>query len=73
MFGAEDGTIGAGCIGELADAIAIGVPIAGFELGRGLREIRGYDIMAPGARSARRAAILRLGAPLKPGSGGISR
>ena len=31
MFGTEDGTIGAGCIRELADAIALGVPVAGFE------------------------------------------
>ena len=48
MFGAEDGTIGAGCIWEMADAIAVGVPIAGFELGLGLREIRGYDFFDPG-------------------------
>jgi hypothetical protein len=66
MFGAEDGTIGAGCIGELADSIAVGVPIAGFELGRGLREIRGYDVIDPGTRSPRRAAILRLGGCLDP-------
>ena len=61
MFGAEDGTIGAGCIGEMADAIAVGVPIAGFELGRGLREIRGYDVIDPRTRTPRRAAVLRLG------------
>jgi hypothetical protein len=40
IFGDEDGAIGAGCVRELADAIAIGVPVAGFDIGHGLREIR---------------------------------
>jgi hypothetical protein len=66
VFGDEDGTIGAGCIGEMADAIAVGVPIVGFEPGRGLREIRGYDVIDPETRCARRAATLRLGSCLNP-------
>jgi hypothetical protein len=66
MFGAADGTIGAGCIRELADAIAFGVPTAGFDFGRGLREISGFDLIEVGSRSARRTATLRLGRCLEP-------
>ena len=66
VFGAEDGTIGAGCIGEMADAIALGVPIAGFDPGRGLREISGFDLIDVGRRSARRTATLRLGRHVEP-------
>ncbi len=61
MFGAEDGTIGAGCIRELADAIALGIPVAGFEIRGGLREISGFDLIETGRRNLRRAATLRLG------------
>jgi hypothetical protein len=60
IFGDTDGTVG-GCIRELSDAIAHGVPIAGFHLGRGLRDISGFDIIDAGSRSARRTALLRLG------------
>jgi hypothetical protein len=66
MFGAEDGTIGAGCIRELSDAIALGVPIAGFDLGRGLREISGFDLIDTVRRNPRRTATLRLGRSLEP-------
>jgi hypothetical protein len=51
VFGAEDGTIRAGCIRELADAIALGVRVAGFDLGRGLREISGFDLIYTGRRN----------------------
>jgi len=63
MFGAEDGTIGAGCIRELADTIALGVPIAGFDPGSGLREVSGVDLIESRSRSARRTGTLRLGGP----------
>jgi hypothetical protein len=67
MFGAEAGTIGAGCIRELADAIAFGVPIAGFDLGRrGLRQISGFDLIEVGRLSARRTATLQLGRCVEP-------
>jgi hypothetical protein len=61
IFGAADGTIGAGCIRELSDAIAVRVPIAGFDLGRGLQEISGFDLIESDSRTARRTAGLRLG------------
>jgi hypothetical protein len=61
MFGAEDGTIGTGCIRELADAIAFGVPIAGFGPGRVLREISGFGLIESDSRSARRTVTLRFG------------
>lgn len=70
MFGAEDGTIGAGCIGELADAMALGVPIAGFDLGRGLQELSGFDLIDTDRRSARRTATLRLGRRMEATAGG---
>jgi hypothetical protein len=66
IFGAEDGTIGAGCIRELADAIALGVPIAGFDVGYGLRQILGFDLIDTGSRSARRTGTLRLGGCIEP-------
>ncbi len=56
IFGAEDGTIGAGCIRKLADAAALGIRVAGLDLGRGLREISGFDLIDMGSRSARRTA-----------------
>jgi hypothetical protein len=61
IFGAEDGTIGAGCIRELADAVAFGVPITGFDVRIGLREILGVDLLDMDSRSARRTGTLRLG------------
>jgi len=61
IFGEPDGTVGAGCIRELADAIALGVPMAGFDLGRGLREIAGVDLINADCRNGKRAGTLRLG------------
>ena len=66
IFGAEDGTIGAGCIRELADAIALGVPIAGFDRGYGLREVLGFDLIDGASRSARRMGTMRLGGCVFP-------
>ncbi len=70
IFGAEDGTIGAGCIRELADAIALRVPIAGFAMGYGLREIGGLDLIDGGSRSGRQAGTLRLGGCIEPAAWG---
>jgi hypothetical protein len=70
IFGADDGTIGAGCIRELADAIALGVPIAGFDLGRGLREISGFDLIDTGRRNPRRTATKQLGGCVEGGGMG---
>jgi hypothetical protein len=61
IFGAEDGTVGAGCIRELADAIAMGVPVAGFDNGRRLREILSFDLIDEATRSARRTGTMQLG------------
>ena len=70
IFGAADGTIGAGCIRELADAIALGVPIAGFDPGRRLRGIAGLDLIDTERRNARRTATLRLGLSAEGALGG---
>jgi hypothetical protein len=56
VFGAEDGTIGAGCIRELADAMAPEVAIVGFDLGQGLREISGFDMIVKGRPNPRKTA-----------------
>jgi hypothetical protein len=64
IFGEPDGTIGAGCIRELADAIAMGVPVAGFDIRLGLQEIMGFDLIDEGSRSARRTGTMRLGPAL---------
>ena len=67
------GAIGSACIRELADAIALGVWVAGFDLGRGLGEISGLDLIDMGSRSARRTATLRLGRCVsrQHGTGGL--
>jgi hypothetical protein len=64
IFGEPDGATGAGCIRELADAVALGVPVAGFDIEQGLREILGFDLFGTGCRSARRLGTLRLGDPM---------
>ena len=66
VFGAEDDAIGAGCIRELADAIALGVLIAGFDMGYGLREILGVDLISTDSRSSRRMGTMRLGGRVEP-------
>jgi hypothetical protein len=62
VFAARDNTVGAGCLREVADAIAYGVPVAALDLGRGLCELRALDLL-PDATAAR-AARLVLGQPL---------
>ena len=61
IFGTEDGPIGAGCIRELADAIAIGVRVAGLDPRRSPREVSGFELIEVGRRNPQLTAILRLG------------
>ncbi len=45
LFADEDGTIGAGCLREVADAIVVGVPIVCLDPCFGLCELAGIDFL----------------------------
>jgi len=66
VFAGTDGTIGAGCIRELTDALVRNVPIAGFHEGS-LRTIEGIELLPVPFRSARSTALLLLADPIDPG------
>jgi hypothetical protein len=61
VFAADDGTIGAGCLHEIADAIAKGLPVAMLDPDRGLAELAGVRLLPGEERTARRALRLRAG------------
>jgi hypothetical protein len=65
VFAGTDGTIGAGCIRELTDALVRHIPIAGFHEG-GLRTIEGIELLPIPFRSARSTALLLLADPIDP-------
>jgi len=60
VFGDEDGSIGAGCLKELADAWRLGVPVAMFDGGR-CRQLAGLRIVPDDERSGLRTAELVAG------------
>jgi hypothetical protein len=64
VFGAEDGTIGAGCLKELADAIACRVPVATLAEG-GLREVDSVTFLSASLLTPSRTATLTAGALLQ--------
>lgn len=57
----EFGTIGTGCLREITDAIAHGLPVLGLDLKRGLVELRGVELVEFEHRTRRHAAYLDLG------------
>ena len=67
VFEAPDRSVGAGCLGELADALAFGLPVAILDPGsdpeRGLWELAGFELLADIERTPARAARLRYGVP----------
>jgi hypothetical protein len=65
VFAALDGTVGAGCIRELTDAVATYLPIASFHDGA-LREIDGLEFLPVLCRSPRRTARLLFADPIDP-------
>jgi hypothetical protein len=65
VFAGTDGTIGAGCIRELTDALVRHIPIAGFHEGS-LRTIEGIELLPIPFRSARSTALLLLADPINP-------
>ena len=67
-FGDTAGIIGPGVARELFDAIAVGIPVGGFNPDDGLREVTGVDLLHVGRRSATPTLSLRLGEPWDQGS-----
>jgi hypothetical protein len=65
VFAGLDGTIGAGCIRELTDAVVRNLPVAGFHEGS-LRTIDGLELLPVPFRSARSTALLLLADPIDP-------
>jgi len=65
VFGAEDCSIGAGCVRELSDALAMGVAVVGFD-GEQLREIDGLRLFALPWRDRSRVGTLVLGPVFEP-------
>lgn len=65
VFAGVDGTIGAGCIRELTDAVVRHIPIAGFNDGN-LRTIEGIELLPIPFRSARSTALLLLADQIDP-------
>lgn len=61
VFADRLGTIGTGCMAEIADAIAAGVPVAGWHEDGGLVELVGLELVEAESRSAARAAFVLLG------------
>lgn len=68
VFGAPDDSLGAGCLVELADAIAARVPVAALDLEAdpegGLVELAGFELLPATERTPSRAARLRSGGPM---------
>lgn len=62
VFADEQGYVGVGCLREIADAILARIPVLGLDLRVGLSETVSFDIVPPTMRTARRAAVLVLGA-----------
>lgn len=65
VFGAKDGTIGTGCLRELTDALAWGLPVAGLD-GDVLKVIGGVQLLPVPWRTARHVGRLVLGDPVEP-------
>lgn len=64
VFGAADGTVGAGCLREMVDALACGIPVAAWHPQLHLTELAGVALLPRGSRSARRTAYLAHGASI---------
>jgi hypothetical protein len=56
VFADEDGTVGAGCLREITDAIVAGLPVAYLDDNRRLCELVALDMIPTDLRSRARAA-----------------
>lgn len=52
LFADERGTVGAGCLREIADALVLGVPIGYYTPCFGVTELAGFDLLPAAMRSA---------------------
>jgi len=64
VFTDRSGTIGAGCVREIADAVAAGVALAAWEPGVGLVDLVGVELVEPESRGPQRAAFVDYGSPI---------
>ncbi|MDA8360370.1 MAG: hypothetical protein M0Z95_29650 [Actinomycetota bacterium] len=58
VFADEAGTVGVGCVKEVADAIRLSVPVAMIDDQYQVRELTAFGLLDPSIRSARRSARL---------------
>jgi hypothetical protein len=65
VFPQQDGTVGTGCLGEVADAVFLSLPVWAFD-GHGLVELSGFEYLPERRQTARRAAVLIAGRRLRP-------
>lgn len=56
VFAEEHGMVGAGCLREVADAIAAGVPVGYLDAYFGLCHLAGFDLLPPTVRTRASAA-----------------
>jgi hypothetical protein len=56
LFADEDGTVGAGCLREVADAVAAGLPVGYLDVDHHLCELFALDLLPSSGRSRTRAA-----------------
>jgi len=65
LFSEPDGTVGAGCLREMAEVWGWGLPVALFD-DTGLREVRSVRVFPQGQRTPARTASVAGGRPVDP-------
>jgi len=65
LFTEPNGTVGAGCLREMAESWGWGLPVALFD-DTGLREVRSVRILPQGQRTPARTAVIAGGRPVEP-------
>lgn len=65
LFAEPNGTVGAGCLRELAESWGWGLPVALLD-DTGLREVRSVRVLPQGQRTPARTAVVAGGWPVEP-------
>ena len=68
LFADEHGMVGAGCVREVADAIAAGVPVGYLDVYFGVCELGGFDLLPPTMRTRSSTAWPVAGEQVAPGA-----